>query len=162
MTTFGLLVFDEAEELDLVGPWEVFTASSMLKEAEGGNADTVVLIAETLDPVRCNKGMRVLPDHTTADHPPLDVVLVPGGQGTREEKDNASLMTWLADVAGRAAWVTSVCTGALLLHEAGFAVSVREFVPRSVTPRNLLVLARRERSARAQRSLSSPTGRGSD
>lgn len=119
MTTYGLLVFDDAEELDFVGPWEVFTASSMLKEADGGTADTVVLIAESLAPVRCNKGMRVLPDHTMADHPALDVVLVPGGQGTRAEKENASLISWLAGVSASAAWVTSVCTGALLLHEAG-------------------------------------------
>ncbi|MEQ8840530.1 MAG: DJ-1/PfpI family protein [Acidimicrobiales bacterium] len=119
MTTYGLLVFDDAEELDFVGPWEVFTASSMLKTFDGRPADTVVLIAEALEPVRCNKGMRVLPDHTLTDHPALDVVLVPGGQGTRTEKDNPGLMAWLAGVAETATWVTSVCTGSLLLHEAG-------------------------------------------
>ena len=60
MTTYGLLVFDGAEELDFVGPWEVFTASAMLRAA----ADTAVLIAERPDPVRCSKGLRVLPDCT--------------------------------------------------------------------------------------------------
>jgi transcriptional regulator GlxA family with amidase domain len=119
MTSYGLLVFPDAEELDFVGPWEVFTASSMMKELNGDAPDSVVLIAETLDPVRCNKGMRVLPDHTIDDHPDLDVILVPGGMGTRVEVENARLMAWLADVAGRATWVTSVCTGSLLLHEAG-------------------------------------------
>ncbi|MFG2006358.1 DJ-1/PfpI family protein [Spirillospora sp. NPDC048911] len=115
MTTYGLLVFDGAEELDFVGPWEVFTASSMVRE----NADTAVLVAEGTDPVRCAKGMRVVPDHTLDDHPPLDVLLVPGGMGTRREVNNPALIGWIAKTAEQADWVTSVCTGSLLLHEAG-------------------------------------------
>jgi transcriptional regulator GlxA family with amidase domain len=115
MTTYGLLIFDGAEELDFTGPWEVFTASSMLRDG----ADTAVLIAEQPGPVRCAKGLRVLPDHTFGDHPPLDLLLVPGGMGTRREVANPAVLRWIADVATRAAWVTSVCTGSLLLHEAG-------------------------------------------
>ncbi|GAB2576292.1 DJ-1/PfpI family protein [Streptomyces capparidis] len=115
MTTYGLLVFDGAEELDFVGPWEVFTASAMRREG----ADTAVLIAERPDPVRCAKGMRVLPDHTLDDHPTLDVLLVPGGRGTRREVRNPVLIDWIRATSGRVAWTTSVCTGALLLHEAG-------------------------------------------
>jgi len=115
MTTYGLLVFDGAEELDFVGPWEVFTASAMLR----GDADTAVLIAERPDPVRCSKGLRVLPDCTLGSHPPLDVLLVPGGMGTRREVNNTAITEWIATVSAVAAWTTSVCTGALLLHEAG-------------------------------------------
>ncbi|MCO6007837.1 DJ-1/PfpI family protein [Actinoallomurus purpureus] len=115
MTTYGLLVFDGAEELDFVGPWEVFTASSMLREG----ADTAVTIAERAGPVRCNKGLRVLADHSFGDHPPLDVLLVPGGQGTRREVSNPILIDWIR--RSDASWITSVCTGALLLHEAGHA-----------------------------------------
>jgi transcriptional regulator GlxA family with amidase domain len=84
-----------------------------------GDADTAVLVAERLDPVQCAKGLRVLPDHTLSSHPPLDVVLVPGGIGTRREVDNAAITSWIAAVSATAAWTTSVCTGALLLHEAG-------------------------------------------
>lgn len=115
MTMYGLLIFDGVEELDFVGPWEVFTASSMLRD----QADTAVLVAERPDPVSCGKGMRVLPDHTLGDCPPLDVLLVPGGRGTRREVDNAGLTEWIGRTAARADWVTSVCTGSLLLHEAG-------------------------------------------
>ena len=115
MTTYGLLIFDGAEELDFIGPWEVFTTSAMLREG----ADTAVLIAEHPGPVRCAKGLRVLPDHTLADHPPLDVLLVPGGMGTRREVGNPAITSWIRAVAATAAWTTSVCTGALLLHEAG-------------------------------------------
>ncbi|HXZ65621.1 MAG TPA: DJ-1/PfpI family protein [Streptosporangiaceae bacterium] len=115
MTTYGLLVFDGAEELDFVGPWEVFTTSRAMR----GDADTVVLVAERLDPVRCAKGLRVLPDHTLTSHPPLDVLLVPGGMGTRREVDNPAITGWIRAVSAAAGWTTSVCTGALLLHEAG-------------------------------------------
>jgi transcriptional regulator GlxA family with amidase domain len=118
-TTFGVLVFDGAEELDFVGPWEVFTASAMLRERDGAEPDRVLLVAERAGPVRCGKGLRVLPDVTLADHPHLDVLLVPGGQGTRREVDNAALLRWLADTAAAATWTTSVCTGSLLLHASG-------------------------------------------
>ena len=117
MTSYGLLIFEGAEELDFVGPWEVFTVSSMLRD----DADQVALIAPGPGPgpVRCAKGMRVLPDYRTDDHPALDVLLVPGGQGTRREAGNPSLTGWIGQVSASASWVTSVCTGALLLHEAG-------------------------------------------
>ncbi|MEV8015890.1 DJ-1/PfpI family protein [Streptomyces sp. NPDC086554] len=115
MTTYGLLIFEGAEELDFTGPWEVFTSSSMLR----GHADTSVLIAEHPGPVRCNKGMQVLSDHTLEDHPQLDVLLVPGGNGTRRQVSNPVLIEWIAQTSTNVTWVTSVCTGALLLHEAG-------------------------------------------
>lgn len=124
MTTYGLLIFDDAEELDFTGPWEVFTTSAMLRnreanEAANGGGDAAVLIAERSDPVRCAKGMRVLPDNTLGNHPPLDVLLVPGGQGTRREVANPVLTDWIRAASAAAVWTTSVCTGALLLHEAG-------------------------------------------
>jgi transcriptional regulator GlxA family with amidase domain len=115
MTTYGLLIFDGAEELDFVGPWEVFTTSAILRE----DAGTVLLIAECPDAVRCGNGMRVLPDCTLDDHPPLDVLLVPGGHGTRREVSNPAITGWIRKVSATVAWTTSVCTGALLLHEAG-------------------------------------------
>ena len=115
MTTYGLLIFDDAEELDFVGPYEVFTVSGMVRD----NADTVLLIAEQPGPVRCNKGMRVLPDAGLDDHPPLDVLLVPGGNGTRREVGNPAVIEWIRKNSATAAWTTSVCTGSLLLHQAG-------------------------------------------
>jgi transcriptional regulator GlxA family with amidase domain len=110
-----VLIFEGAEELDFTGPWEVFTVSSKLRDY----ADSVALIAQDTGPIRCAKGMRVLPDHPLDDHPPLDVLLVPGGQGTRTEVSNPVIIDWIRKTAGGATWVSSVCTGALLLHEAG-------------------------------------------
>jgi transcriptional regulator GlxA family with amidase domain len=118
MTTYGILLFDDAEELDWAGPWEVFTSAAMI-DRDGGHR--VVTIAEHARPVRCAKGLRVLADHGFADAPALDVVLVPGGMGTRREVSNPVLVDWLRKAGARCRFVTSVCTGALLLHEAGFA-----------------------------------------
>jgi transcriptional regulator GlxA family with amidase domain len=110
--TTGILLFDGVEELDFAGPWEVFTMARQ-------GADTVVTIAERSDPVACAKGLRVLPDHTFTEAPALDVLVVPGGWGTRAEVDNPVLIDWIAKVAPSCTWVTSVCTGVFLLHRAG-------------------------------------------
>jgi transcriptional regulator GlxA family with amidase domain len=111
----GILLFEDAEELDFVGPWEVFTGARTLT----GNVD-VITIAERLEPVRAAKGLRVIPDSTLESAGPLDVVLVPGGQGARlRESKNQRILGYLRDVAPHCQWVTSVCTGAMVLHAAG-------------------------------------------
>ena len=114
MSTVGILLFDDVEELDFAGPWEVFGMAALV-----AGSGRVVSIAEHAEPIRGAKGLRVLPDHTFETAPELDVVVVPGGQGTRREVENAALIGWLGRVAERARWVTSVCTGSLLLHGAG-------------------------------------------
>lgn len=127
MTNYGVLLFDGAEELDVVGPWEVFTASQMVLGSGGSeratdeDVGTTVMIAESADPVRCAKGMVVTPHHTFDSHPDLDVVLVPGGMGTRTEVDNPVVLDWLARVGATCRWKTSVCTGSLLLVASGVA-----------------------------------------
>jgi transcriptional regulator GlxA family with amidase domain len=121
MTTYGLLVFEGAEELDWVGPWEVFTVSEMVGNGGALPAGRVVTIAEGGGVVRCAKGLRVVADHDLGDHPALDVVLVPGGMGTRREADNDKVLAWLRTQAGTTSWMTSVCTGSLLLHTSGVA-----------------------------------------
>lgn len=114
--TIGILLFDDVEELDFAGPWEVFGAA-----VKASGRGRVIGIAERAAPVRCAQGLRVLPDHVFSDAPRLDVILVPGGQGTRREVHNNVLIEWLRRTGSGCRWVTSVCTGALLLHEAGFA-----------------------------------------
>jgi transcriptional regulator GlxA family with amidase domain len=115
-----MLLFDDVEELDFVGPWEVF-AGLYSSTGEG----RVVTICERGGAVRCAKGLRVTADHSFADAPALDVLLVPGGQGTRREVSNPAVIEWIREVGAQCQWVTSVCTGALLLHEAGFAKGKR-------------------------------------
>ncbi|MCW5731129.1 MAG: DJ-1/PfpI family protein [Alphaproteobacteria bacterium] len=113
-TRIGILLFDDAEELDFVGPFEVFTMARMVDAAF-----EVLTIAPSASPVVCAKGLRVIADRTMADAPPLDVLLVPGGQGTRREVNNQAMLDWIAGAARDCQWVTSVCTGSLLLAEAG-------------------------------------------
>lgn len=129
--TTGILLFEDAEELDFVGPWEVLKIAARL----GGGDERVVTIAERDRPLRCAQGLRVLPDHSFENAPRLDIVLVPGGIGTRTEVENPRLIEWLRKTGERCRFVTSVCTGALLLHEAGFARGKRvtthfNFVPK--------------------------------
>ena len=112
----GILIFDDAEELDFAGPWEVFGMAAELR-----GKGSVVAIGEQKRPVRASKGLRVVPDFGFDDAPPIDVVVVPGGQGTRREVNNGALVEWLRQTAKSCTWVTSVCTGTLLLHEAGIA-----------------------------------------
>jgi putative intracellular protease/amidase len=94
--TTGILLFDGAEELDFAGPWEVFKVAAL-----GRDEDRVVTIAEQGRPVRCANGLTVIPDHRFEDAPPLDVVLVPGGVGTRQEVENRVLIDWLRKVSSQ-------------------------------------------------------------
>ena len=110
--TIGILVFEEAEELDFVGPYEVF---GMAAEFEAP-CQTVV-IAESLESIRCAHGMRVLPDYTIESAPALDLLIVPGGRGARVHARKSSQI--LEFVRQQKGTVASVCTGALVLAAAG-------------------------------------------
>jgi transcriptional regulator GlxA family with amidase domain len=114
MTTTGILLFDDAEELDFVGPWEVLTMARMMAPE-----DDVFTVARDREPVRCAKGMRVLPDHDLDSTPEMDVLLIPGGQGTRTLMEDARIIDWVRATAGRCTWLSSVCTGSLVLARAG-------------------------------------------
>jgi len=111
----GIVLFPVFEELDAIGPYEVFGALSEL------DADwRVVTVAESGGVVTGAHGLKVTADHSFDDCPPLDVVLVPGGFGTRQEMDNPRMLDFLQRAARTASYVTSVCTGALVLHKANF------------------------------------------
>jgi len=120
-TTIGILIFDDVEVLDYCGPYEVFCSVRLNEEKrrEETSPFDVLLVAEKGDVIRTSGGMRVLPDVTTAECPSLDIMLVPGGWGTRREISNEPLLAWIAKRAKEVATVTSVCTGAMLLGKAG-------------------------------------------
>lgn len=112
---FGILIFDDVEELDFVGPWEMLTMWS--KVAEGPSKPFV--IARSPGPVRCAKGLSVNPHFSFSDCPPLDYLLIPGGLGTRTEVNNQVLLEFVSTQAKTCKAVLSVCTGAFILHAAG-------------------------------------------
>jgi transcriptional regulator GlxA family with amidase domain len=127
VTTVGILIFDEVEVLDFCGPFEVFASATAPGEGERDERRLfrVLTIAEEDRLVRCRGGLLVQPHHTFADHPPLDVLLVPGGYGTRRERTNRVVLDWIARQHERTVLTTSVCTGAFLLAANGLLDGTR-------------------------------------
>ena len=113
MRMLGVVLFPEFELLDAFGPLEVFGHRLVAHHYR------VRTVAAEAGPVASAQGPRAHADHGFANCPPLDVLLVPGGMGTRREVDNAKLTRWIAATADAAEVVTSVCTGAALLARAG-------------------------------------------
>jgi transcriptional regulator GlxA family with amidase domain len=117
----GILVFPDVEVLDFCGPFEVFSVTR-LNEADLRDEPSpfeVLLVAEQAGPVVTTGGMKVTPDHTLESCPPLDILVVPGGWGTRREIKNARLLAWIRERAQQVETLTSVCTGSMLLGQAG-------------------------------------------
>ena len=106
----GMLIFPGMTQLDMTGPYEVL---ARLPDT------TVALIARTLDPVTTDRGMQIVPTVTYASCPPLDVVMVPGGPGQQDLMENEQALEFLRRQAASAKYVTSVCTGSLVLGAAG-------------------------------------------
>jgi transcriptional regulator GlxA family with amidase domain len=116
VTVIGVALFDGAEELDWAGPWEVLAAWALQWPDDGVHVFTVAREEGT---VTCAKGLRVLPEETWETAPPLDVLVYPGGRGTRRELADAAVLDWIRGLAGRGTLMTSVCTGSLVYAAAG-------------------------------------------
>ena len=110
MKTIGVLLFPEFELLDVFGPLEMF---GMLEEV------SIRLVAERDREIASTQGPRSAIDDLFADDAAYDILLVPGGRGTRREVDNAALLAWLQAKAAKTEYVASVCTGSALLAKAG-------------------------------------------
>ncbi len=117
----GILVFDDVEVLDFCGPFEVFSVTRLDegKRREEPSPFEVFLVAEKEGFVTTTGGMRVVPDRTLETCPTLGILVVPGGWGTRREAENRDVLDWISTRAGEAATLASVCTGSMLLGEAG-------------------------------------------
>ena len=115
----GIYVYDEVEVLDFAGPFEVFSTAARMIQRDGGNAPfEVVTLAPSLVPVRARAGLNLLPHHALSDHPPLDVLIIPGGDVTAE-LDRPRLSDWILAQSLHVKVLASVCTGAFLLEKAG-------------------------------------------
>jgi transcriptional regulator GlxA family with amidase domain len=120
----GILIFDGVEVLDFAGPYEVFSRTRLEPGPASRRSDdsapfSVFTVGHGRDVITATGGLRVVPDYGIGDHPPIDLLVVPGGFGTRALLEDAELAEWIVDRAGRAQLVTSVCTGVLLLAKAG-------------------------------------------
>ncbi len=110
----GILLFNDVEELDFAGPLEVFGVAARI----AGGID-VCTVSKTGDLIRCRYGLHVQPDHSFANCPELDLLIVPGGKGAREDaRYDEDTLEFVRGHARRAP-IASICTGALVLAEAG-------------------------------------------
>jgi transcriptional regulator GlxA family with amidase domain len=115
-TRIGISIFDGAEELDWAGPWEVLSAWA---HNHPDDDVEVFTLAQQGEAVTCAKGLRVVPDYTWQSAPPIDVLVYPGGRGTRPQINDGDITEWITTTAARARLMTSVCTGSLVYASAG-------------------------------------------
>jgi transcriptional regulator GlxA family with amidase domain len=120
----GILIFDQVEVLDFAGPFEVFSRTRVdpsrdALRTEEGAPFRPFTVAKSSTPVIATGGLKVLPDHTFADAPRIDLLVVPGGFGTRPLLGDQPTLDWVRAAAAGARQVTSVCTGSMVLTQAG-------------------------------------------
>jgi cyclohexyl-isocyanide hydratase len=106
----GMVIFPKLTQLDMTGPYEVLARVPNTR---------VLLVAHTMAPVKTDRGMEIVPTVTFADCPQLDLVMVPGGPGQQDLMEDAVVLEFLQKQARGAKYVTSVCTGSLVLGAAG-------------------------------------------
>jgi len=112
----AIVIFDEVEVLDFAGPFEVFSVTGRRRKLELFDVYTV---AERLAPVAARNGLSINPRYSFAGCPPPEILVVPGGYGTRREMKNPMMLEWIARTGPACELVLSVCTGALILGAAG-------------------------------------------
>ncbi|WP_150105844.1 DJ-1/PfpI family protein [Pantoea sp. At-9b] len=112
----GLLLFPHLTQLDLTGPWEVFARMPGVNN---------YLVWKDRQPVMSDRGLAIVPTTTFADCPPLDLICIPGGPGQIALMDDEETLAFVRRMAENAQWVTSVCTGSLVLGAAGLLQGYR-------------------------------------
>lgn len=120
----GILIFENVEVLDFAGPFEVLSRTRLESGGESRRSDdsapfNVFTVARTADMLNATGGLQVVPHYGFDNAPPIDILLVPGGFGTRPLLEDEPTLTWIRQAAEKAELVTSVCTGSLLLAKAG-------------------------------------------
>lgn len=114
--TVAIVLFDDVEVLDFAGPFEVFSVCGRRSQLDPFDVFTVSERGQT---IRARNGLVVTPLHSFASAPDPDILLVPGGFGTRREMKNPVMLEWVARLGASSEYLLSVCTGALVLACAG-------------------------------------------
>ena len=126
----GIFIFDDVEVLDFAGPFEVFSRVRLVPGSDSRRTDDsapfhVFTVARTRAPITAIGGLTVTPAYAWDDAPAADLLVIPGGLGTRPLLHDSATLAWIRAAAARASLVTSVCTGALLLAQAGLLAGRR-------------------------------------
>jgi len=126
----GILIFPAVEVLDFAGPYEVFSRTRLVPGVESRRDDEsapfrVFTVAKAIAPLAATGGLQVIPDYDFASAPTIDILVVPGGFGTRPLLDDGETLQWIEATAQQAQHTTSVCTGALLLATLGLLANKR-------------------------------------
>jgi len=112
----GIFIFDDAEVLDFAGPFEVFSVTSQLNNFEPFEVFTV---AKENRPVRAVNGLNVVPDYSFNKHPKLDILIVSGGQGTRNLLNDEQSLDWISHVCKQSEYTLSICSATRLFAKLG-------------------------------------------
>ena len=117
----GIVIFYQVEVLDVAGPFEVFSVTRLTEEHRYKESSPfqVLLVSENMSQVLAIGGLRFTPDVSMDNCPDLDLLIVPGGLGTRREVENDTLLKWISKQAAKTRLTASVCTGAALLGKIG-------------------------------------------
>ncbi|WP_242275777.1 DJ-1/PfpI family protein [Bacillus cereus group sp. BfR-BA-01445] len=118
----GIFLFNDVEVLDFAGPFEVFSVT----EANEEKPFTVYTVSQNGEMITARNGLKVKPDYSIENLPPIDILIIPGGLGAREyEIKNEVVIKWIRQQMKEVKLMTSVCTGALLLAKAGLLEGVK-------------------------------------
>jgi len=135
----GILLFDDVEVLDFAGPFEVFSVTSELNNFELFNVFT---ITQTGEKIRAVNGLNVIPDFSFSDHPVIDILIIPGGDGTKLEVNKDVVLAWIENINQDSTITMTVCSGARLIGKLGLldgldSVTHHEVIPdlKSIAPK---------------------------
>jgi transcriptional regulator GlxA family with amidase domain len=112
----GIFIFNDAEVLDFAGPFEVFSVTSQINNHEPFNVFTVSKTTETISAVN---GLKVVPDFSIDEHPPIDILIISGGQGTRKLLNNAEVVNWVKKIHSTNELTLGICSASRIIGKAG-------------------------------------------
>lgn len=120
----GILIFNEVEVLDFAGPYEVFSRTRLEKGAESRKSNDsapfkVFTVSVNDKTIKATGGLKVISDYTFLNSPKIDILIIPGGYGTRPLLNNEDVLNWIKSISNDSEITSSVCSGALLLAKAG-------------------------------------------
>lgn len=119
----GIFLFEDAEVLDIAGPFEVFSVTSQLHDYQ---LCEVFTLAKRKELVRAVNGLKIMPDYSLEQHPPIDILILAGGQGTRLLLSDSQVLQWLKTTLPTSRLTLSICSAARLLARIG-ALQQRPF-----------------------------------